>query len=101
MSAILSLIPLYSDRYVPNTLLQEYPKPLQSLFDPKYMELEYPELLYVSESIEVIVSPDMANLVEKETMKQSGSNLWFKYHAGRVTASKMKSVCTTDVSNSS
>ena len=101
MPAILSLIPLYSDRYVPKTLLQEYPKPLQSLFDPKYMELEYPELLSVSESIEVIVNLDMAKLVEKETVKQSRSNLWFTYRAGRVTASKMKSVCTTDVSNPS
>ena len=69
MPAILSLIPLYSDRYVPKTLLQEYPKPLQSLFDPKHMELEYPELLSVSESIEVIVNLDMAKLVEKETVK--------------------------------
>ena len=41
----------------------------------------------------------MAQAVEKETRKQSKTALWFKYRAGRVTASRMKAVCHTDVTN--
>ena len=36
-----------------------------------------------------------------ETRDQSKSNLWFTYRAGRITASRMKSVCHTDISNPS
>ena len=38
---------------------------------------------------------EMAKSVESETRLQSKSKLWFKYRAGRVTASRMKAVCRT------
>ena len=40
------------------------------------------------------------NAVEKATRDQIDSSLWFKYRAGRVTASKMKAVCHTNPTNS-
>ena len=41
----------------------------------------------------------MAGLVEKAIRSQSQSKLWFKYRAGRITASRMKAVCRIDAGN--
>ena len=38
----------------------------------------------------------MATAVEQETRQQSASKLWFKFRAGRITASRMKQACNTD-----
>ncbi len=43
----------------------------------------------------------MAKSVERETRAQSKSNLWITYRAGRIIASRMKSVCHTDSTNPS
>ena len=43
----------------------------------------------------------MTLAIEKETRLQSNSKFWFKYRAGRVTASRMKAVCHTDPANPS
>ena len=99
--AILSLIPEYTHNYVPKTSLPNFPEPLTSLQKPEYLELNYLDLLDVCENISVQISEDMARAVELETRQQSKSNLWYKYRAGRVTASRMKAVCNTDVTNPS
>ena len=43
----------------------------------------------------------MAVAVENETRSQANSKLWFRYRAGRVTASRMKAVCHMDATNPS
>ncbi len=78
-----------------------FSKPLQQLFNMKYQSYKYTELLEVCTRIEIVVTPAMADLVEMETREQANSKLWFTYRAGRVTASKMKSVCCTDSANPS
>ncbi len=40
----------------------------------------------------------MAKAVEKETIQQASSKLWFKFRAGRITASQMKQACHTNSS---
>ena len=99
--AILSLIPKHSDPYVPKRMLSTFPVPLPLLHKPEYIELGYPDLLKLCESQVVTVTDEMALCVEKETRLQSGSNLWFRYRAGRITASRMKAVCHTDHTNPS
>ena len=99
--AILSLIPKHSDPYVPKRMLSTFPQPLPLLHKPKYIKLDYPDLLTLCESQDVAVTDEMALCVEKETRLQSGSNLWFRYRAGRITASRMKAVCRTDHTNPS
>ena len=94
--AILSLIPEYSHAYIPKISLPEFPLPLTALYNPNFLKLGYDELLHKCESVNVIVTSNMSLLVEKETKQQSKSKLWYKYRSGRVTASKMKSVCHTD-----
>ena len=59
----------------------------------------YIKLLDTCCGIEVKVTSEMVDAVERATRDQSGSNLWFKCRAGRITASRMKSVCHSDLAN--
>ena len=58
--------------------------------------MNYIELLAACETMEISITCEMAQSVEKATKDQSSSRLWFKYRAGRITASRMKAVCSTD-----
>ena len=49
--AILSLIPKYSDAYMPEASLPEFPQPLQLLYQSEYMDLQYHEVLRVCVTI--------------------------------------------------
>ena len=95
---VLSVVPKYSDEYVPKSSTKEFPPPLKALKDTKYMEMEYHNLLteckLVSESIDI--TAESADSIEKATRDQSNSNLWFKYRAGQITSSRMKAVCHTN-----
>ena len=97
--AILSLVPPHSDSYIPKASLSNFPKPLPSLRTSDSCKLNYPDLLNSCEKVSIEITDDMSQAVEKETRKQSKTPLWFKYRAGRVTASRMKAVCHTDVTN--
>ena len=97
--AILSLIPEYSDNYVLKSSSRSLP--LTALQKPEYLSLDYHDLLNVCESVTVDINDEVAQLIEEETRLQSKSKLWYKYRAGRVTASRMKSVCHTNLSNPS
>jgi len=85
---ILSLIPEYSHKYVPKSTLDSFPVPLKSLQLASHISLSYPSLLQVCQSIEIELTSEMAESVEKATRSQSNSKLWFSYRAGRVTASE-------------
>ena len=63
--------------------------------------MEYHRLIKVCESTEINITDEMAVAVESATRSQSNSKLWFRYRAGRVTASRMKAVCRTDATNTS
>ena len=52
---------------------------LQSLYQPEYLGLKFTDLLTVCELVEIQVTAEMADMVEKETRKQSNCKLWFKY----------------------
>ena len=67
------------------------------------MELEYHDLLDVCQStVEALtITEEMAEQVELHTRQQAKSNLWYKFRAGRITASNMKAVCRTDSANPS
>ena len=82
-------------------MLSTFPQPLPLLHKPEYIQLGYLDLLKLCKSQDVMLTDEMAVCVEKETRLQSDSNLWFRYCAGRVTASRMKAVCRTDPTNPS
>ena len=99
--AILSLQQEYSDAYI-----LDYSKlstPLCFLFDEKYLDLPYPELLERCEEVfEMIqMSTSQAKNIEIVTQAQVRSKLWFIYRAGRVTASKLKSAAHTSMAQPS
>ena len=98
---ILSLIPGYSNAYVPASQLSDYPKPLTELFDPSTETLTFDDLTIKCRKIydNLIVTADQATLVEKMTRGQAKSRLWFQQRAGRITASKMKNTLSTSVDN--
>ena len=99
--SILSLIPKYSDNYVPKSIQPYLPQPLTALRNEKYLKLNYHELLQECKDVSIDISSEMCDLIEKETRLQSKSKLWYKYRAGRVTASRMKAVCHTNPSDPS
>ena len=94
--AILSLVPEYAHNYTPKSTMANYPKPLQSLHEPKFLQLSYVDLLSACKEVDLQVTTEMVLGVESCTRNQSRSKLWFKYQAGRITASKMKAVCRTN-----
>ena len=75
--AILSLIPDYSDDYVPKSSLPEFSQPLNLLYKPEYAEMDYHTLLNVCESVDTGINLVMAKNIERETRRQSRSKLWF------------------------
>ena len=97
--AILSLINPYSDMYVPQPLKINYPLVLTELRCDKPVSLNYAELLDKSKQVEISVTEKQAKAVEMATREQSGSKVWFRFRAGRITASKMKPVCATNPDN--
>ena len=100
---ILSHTPGFSDPYVPISHLPNFPKPLTELFDPNAMSLSYPDLLQQCEELynNHVLTADQAELVENNTRQQAKSKVWFQQKSGRVTASRLKSVISTDVSQPS
>ena len=66
---VLSVVPKYSDEYVPKSSTKELPPPLKVLKGTKYMEMEYHNLLtecnLVSESIDI--TAESADCIEKAT----------------------------------
>ena len=99
--AVLSLISKHSSAYIPKRLLPTFPQPLPLLHRSEYLDMEYHRLLKVCESTEIKITDEMAVAVEKETRSQANSKVWFRYRAGRVTASRMKAVCHMDATNPS
>ena len=96
--ALLSLVPGYSDEYVPLSEKGVLPKPLTDLYNADYMDLAHPDLLVKCEEIysTVTVTSEEASNIEN-TRGQSSSKLWFQQRAGRVTASQLKAATRTDV----
>ena len=96
-AVILSITPKFSDSFVPMCMRGLVQKPLTDLYNPKYLELSYPQLLDRCETVfeNYFITVDMIASTEKHTRGQSHSKLWFQQRAGRVTASKLKTaVCT-------
>ena len=94
---ILSLVPEFQGRYIPKSSLPSFPRSLQDLYNPALAKASYPDLLTSCGSVRIELSEEMVHNVEEATRAQSDSRLWYRYRAGRVTASKMKRVCSTSL----
>ena len=94
--AILSLVQPYSDKYVPQPMTENFPPVLTELRNESAIHMNYSELLKMCQNIEIKVTEEQAKAVERATREQSNSKLWYRFRAGRITASKMKTACCTD-----
>ena len=98
---VLSVVSAYFEQFVPTSANKDFPLPLTSLKNSQYVEMKYDELLKECQSVSLSVTDKMAENVEAATRDQSKSKLWYKYRAGRITASRMKAVCHTNPANPS
>ena len=95
--ALLSILPGYCDEYVMDHSVLSLP--LSALFDSNAMELPYCDLLNKCEEVfeSLTITNEQARNIEASTRDQAQSKTWFRYRAGRVTASKFKAVrCLSD-----
>ena len=99
--AVLSVLPGYCDKFVPDALSSELPQVLTDLYKPENLSLSYYELLEQADKTEVTATTLQCKAAEMITKEQSSSRIWFRLRAGRVTASRFKSVCCTDPANPS
>eukprot|EP00794_Sanderia_malayensis_P002736 gene2736-3161_t len=100
-SSILSIVPPYSKQFIPKALQNIYPKLLSELYDLANLNKNFIEILNMAKTVDTKVTPAQVAAVEKETSEQSSSKAWFRFRAGRVTASKLHAVCRTDPSQPS
>ena len=97
--AILSITPPYANNYKPKSDLPEFPAPSMELYRAEYSQYNYTSLLEACFETSIDITNEMAATIEKATKEGSGSNIWFRYGVGRVTASRMKTICNTDCAN--
>ena len=92
---ILPLTSPYSDEFLQSS--EHLPLPLQTLFQVKYLSFNYFELLTMSIQYQITsISHEQQQRLASYTRGQSTNKQWYKYRAGRVTASTIYRVCRTD-----
>lgn len=94
--SILSLVSPYSDSFVPKVMTENFPAVLTELRTDEAVHMGYSDLLNMCKDVDISVSEEQAKAVEAATRDQASSKLWFRFRAGRITASKMKTACCTD-----
>ena len=93
--AILALNPKYSSKYEPisvkarNLLIGD-------LYKPSYLGLDEKNLDAKCDKVKLETTTEILKELELATLKQSKCNLWFEVRTGRITASKLKNVCSTN-----
>ena len=95
--AILSIVPDFSEAYVPLQVNGDLSSPLTN---KELLSLTYTDLLSECEKAYqgLSISSEQAKLVQNKTRAQSKSKIWFKQRAGRITASRFKAAASTDIS---
>ncbi|GLV37528.1 hypothetical protein CBL_20340 [Carabus blaptoides fortunei] len=74
---------------------------LTFLYKPENELLQLDQLHTLASDLIISISPADGIEIEQKTRGQSSNNLWFDLQAGRITASKFKAVCKTDLNKPS
>ena len=98
---ILAIVPGYCQKFIPSILSDKFPILLPGLRKPECFTMPLHDLVKEGEGLDLSITDTEINNVEKTTQGQSFSKKWFQFRAGRITASKMKSVCHTNPENPS
>ena len=71
------------------------------LFQPKFLELNYIDLLKECHKVKLTISLEDIAYMERDTVEQSKSNAFFRHRSGRIGASKSRAACHTNPSQPS
>ena len=91
-AAVFSVVPGYQPVRSPTCSPQLIPKPLTSLYDPKYSKMAEAQFRVAVQGVKVEVSDSEAEYLEKATKGQTSSSLWYDHRVGRITASQIGKV---------
>ena len=94
----LSLIHPFADSFISST---RNIKAVTDLFDPKYLDLSYTDLLKECNKVQLNLSDEDIKSIERETVDQAKGSAFFRHRAGRVGASKCRAASHTDPSQPS
>ena len=89
----LSLIHPFNESFISST---RNIKAVTELFDPKYLDLPYPELVKECYKVDLNLSDEDIQSIEKETVDQASGSAFFRHRAGRIGASKCRAASHTD-----
>ena len=89
----LSLIPEYAGSYVCKSCTVPT---IKDLFENKYLDLTYPDLLKVCQEIDINITTEQITQVERDTITQAKGTIFFKHRAERIGASQCKAACNSD-----
>ena len=94
-SIVLSVTEPFSKEFVCS--MDHLPRVLQGIYRPAYLEKDFSELLSIAESfLNDRVTPQMVINLTQLTQGQSNSRMWYRYKAGRVTASQFRQILHTN-----
>ncbi|XP_061670303.1 uncharacterized protein LOC133497991 [Syngnathoides biaculeatus] len=98
---LLSVMPRYSVEYAPTSLNQSYPQILTDLYEEKCALMPRHELVkHCGAIFETIrVTEEQSINVQITTRAQASIREWVRFRSGRITASKVKAVCSTSIEN--
>lgn len=93
MSAILSVKESFQMAFIPKAVNPQFPRVMTDLFKTDMLSASYSEIIAFCQTLEVTVSKEESDCVEQVTKQQSETKLWNRFRSGRITASRMHSVC--------
>ena len=94
-ASVLSVTKPYNNKFVPKEL-EIKSRPLSELKTPECVNMNAHELRTKCAGVQIAITAEDADLIERSTRKQAKSKSWFRYRAGRITASNMKAACRTN-----
>lgn len=95
MPIVLSVIDPYNAAFI--TTDKHLPPIFSTLYDPANSNTNYSELLKIAADYNVVTTTtDKVKRLAQLTVHQSKSKLWFKYRAGRITASRFRQIIHTN-----
>ena len=99
--ALLSILPDYCNEDVADHSALSLPLPF--LFEASALDLSYTDSIKKCEGVfeSLKITKEQAGNIDASTHAKARSKTWFRYRAGRVTASKFKVAAHTDLSHPS
>ena len=101
--SVLSIVSPYCEAYIPRAVTHKLPQPLpDALLDDNYVltsDFAVLETKCASVFASMSFTAEETVTIECETRGQGSSNAWFRYRAGRVTASNFKAAARTQAAN--